>query len=152
MMRYNKGATPKFEIADKVWLEATNLNTDRWNKLALKRYGPFTVTKKISNLSYQLKLPPTWKIHPIFHVSLLTPYILTDTNPNATEQPLPPIMIDNAEEFEVESILRHRTTRGRLEFLVSWKGYPLSEATWEPRSHLKHAQTILEEYIKRKKL
>ena len=28
-----------------------------------------------------------------------------------------------------------------------WKGYPLTEATWEPESHLTNAPDILEEYL-----
>ena len=29
-----------------------------------------------------------------------------------------------------------------------WKGYPLTEATWEPQSHLANAPDILEEYVR----
>jgi hypothetical protein len=34
----------------------------------------FRVAAKISPVTYTLDLPPHWKIHPIFHASLLTPY------------------------------------------------------------------------------
>jgi hypothetical protein len=31
-----------------------------------------------------------------------------------------------------------------MQYLVKWKGYPRSEATWEPRSQLmKHAQDVV---------
>jgi hypothetical protein len=43
-------------------------------KLAPKRYRPFTIVKKISDVVFQLELPHQWKIHNVFHASLLTPY------------------------------------------------------------------------------
>jgi hypothetical protein len=64
-----------FKVGDRVWLEKTNLPLPyESSKLAPKRYGPFLITKKISDVSYKLKLPPTWKIHDMFHTGLLTPY------------------------------------------------------------------------------
>jgi hypothetical protein len=44
---------------------------------------------------------------------------------------------DDAEEYEVEAIRRHRSTKARgLEFFVKWAGYPEAENTWEPLTHL----------------
>jgi len=50
--RITRGFTP-FELGQKVWLNAKNLRTGHstW-KLAPKREGPFTISEKISNLSY----------------------------------------------------------------------------------------------------
>ena len=42
------------------------------------------------------------------------------------------------EEYEVEEILNKRVAKGsgsaksRTEYLVSWKGFPRDDATWEP--------------------
>jgi hypothetical protein len=42
------------------------------------------------------------------------------------------------DKYEVEIIVDHRDTQdGReKEYLIKWKGYPKSEATWEPRSNI----------------
>jgi hypothetical protein len=52
-------------------------------------------------------LPSTWKIHDVFHVDLLTPYIETDFHgPNYTRPP--PDLINDEEEYEVEQVLSSR--------------------------------------------
>ena len=43
-------------------------------KLAKCYYGPFQILERINESSYRLKLPPTWHIHNVFHVSLLKPF------------------------------------------------------------------------------
>ncbi len=58
-----------------VWLEGVNLRTHYpTSKLAPKRYGPFPIKKVLSDISYELELPAQWKIHPVIHANLLTPY------------------------------------------------------------------------------
>ena len=40
-------------------------------------------------------------------------------------------------EFYVEKVITMRVNKeGREEFLVTWVGYPLTEATWEPIENL----------------
>jgi hypothetical protein len=50
----------------------------------------------------------------------------------------PPVFsTDEGEEFEVASILKHRTARGKkLEYLIRWKGFDVSDDTWEPEANL----------------
>src|SRR6267142_3048330 len=93
-------------------------------KLVPRRYGPFKVAAKILDIAYWLELPDTWKIHNVFHVSLLMPYKETDKHgPNFLEPP--PDLIDGEEEWEIEKILGHRTYRKKKQYLIRWKGYML---------------------------
>ena len=97
-----------FKEGDKVWLEGTNLKaTHPTAKLAPKHYGPFPITNKISDIVYQLELPPQWKIHNMFHASLLTRYRKTDMHGENYPEPLPDI-IEGEPEYEVEEILGSR--------------------------------------------
>jgi hypothetical protein len=93
-----------FEAGQKVWLEAKNLGLPyRSVKLAPRHHGPFTIIKEISLVAYWLELPPTWNIHPVFHASLLTPYV--ETKEHGENFSCPPLdVIDGEEEYEVEAI------------------------------------------------
>ena len=58
-----------------MWLEGHSLQTNQpATKLAARRHGPFPIKKVLSPVTYQLVLPATWKLHPVFHTDLLTPY------------------------------------------------------------------------------
>jgi hypothetical protein len=65
----------QYTMGVQVWLEGKNLKLPyQLTKLAPKRYGPFTIIKEVSPMTYQLRLPLTWGIHDMFHASLLSPY------------------------------------------------------------------------------
>ena len=118
-------------------------------KLAPRRHGPFEITKVMSPVVYQLRLPPQWTIHPVFHASLLMPFEETDQYGENFSRP-PPDLIDDREQYEVEAIRDHRRHgRGRkLQYLIKWKGYPESDNTWEPVEHVQAPQ-LLREYHRR---
>ena len=97
-------------------------------------------------MAYWLNLPPHWWIHPIFHVSSLKRYYGSEKF-ERVERPPSPVVVDGEEEFEVEAILRHKGAGARRLYQVLWKGYPITEASWKPESHLCSAPQILEEYL-----
>jgi transposase InsO family protein len=136
-----------FNKGDLVLLSTQNLAVRRPSKKLDHTFvGPFKILEVISSVAYRLELPSTWKIHDIFHVSLLEPYHTSDAYPNRTLPPPPPELIDGEDEYEVEKILDKRRSNGRFEYLVKWVGYPYHQATWEPLEHLKHCENLLEDY------
>ena len=152
LRRASQKFTP-FTEGQKVWLEATNLRIPGVSsKFLPKRTGPFVVKNKLSNLVYRLELPPQWKIHDVFHASLLTPFHETQEHGPSFTQP-PPDVIGGEEEYEIEAILRHKGKGERIQFLVKWLGYPDSENQWLPLRELKrNARELLDEYRARNKL
>ena len=131
---------------DRVWLEGKHLCLHYpTRKLAPRREGPFEISHVISPLAYRLRLPPMWKIHDVFHASLLSTYQETAEHRLNYANP-PPEEIEGEEEYEIAKILSHRGSPGRHSYLVSWKGYSSAKNTWEPEWNLQHAQTILKEY------
>ena len=77
--RINSTFTP-FKKEQKVWLDSRHLKTNYHKKMALKREGPFEVEEVLGPLTYWLKLPPSWKIHNVFHATLLRPYKENDVH------------------------------------------------------------------------
>ena len=78
---YNSGRRQlPLRSGDQVMLSTKNLKMaykgaeSKSRKLMPKFCGPFIVDGEVGRDAYKLRLPPAWKIHPVFHVSLLTPY------------------------------------------------------------------------------
>ncbi|KAL3693385.1 hypothetical protein R1sor_007036 [Riccia sorocarpa] len=142
----------EFKVGEKVWLSTTNLKLIGSRKLNPRFIGPFTISRRIGMVAYELELPPTMKVHPVFHVSLLRRFVPRPPELGSTQDVRPPPeLIDGVDEFEVERILQKRT-RGlrnqRVEYLVKWKGYPMHEATWEPSVNLTNAPLLLQSFEK----
>ena len=146
----NRTIPSQYHIGNQVWLEGKNLKfPHQATKLNPKCYGPFRVIKEISPVAYQLQLPPSWNIHPVFHASLLSPYSETPSHSPNFSRP-PPDLIENEEEYEVEQIKAHRNfgRSKRLQYLIKWKGYPESDNTWEDATDM-HTLELIKQYHKR---
>ena len=145
-----KELTQRYKIGDQVWLEGRNLQVERPSiKLAPKRYGPFKIRKVLLPITYQLELPPQWKIHDIFHVDLLTPYHETELHGPNYMRP-PPDLIDGEEEYEVEEVIQSwKFRRGhKVQYLVKCKGYPDSDNQWIDWDDL-HADEAIADFKKK---
>ena len=139
--------TPKYTVGDCVWLDGHNLKTNQpTSKLAPRRHGPFVISQVMSPVSYRLELPHQWRVHPVFHIDLLTPYRETKTHGENYQRP-PPELIDNEEEFEVEAILDSQCFgQGRkLQYLIKWLEYPESDNQWEDVDKV-HANQLIRNF------
>jgi hypothetical protein len=148
-----------YKVGDQVWLSTENLRSAMVGtpKLLQRFEGPYPVKRVISPTAYELDLPPSRRIHPVFHIHLLKPYldgraVLPERIP--THSRPPPEFREDGDvepEWDVESILRKKGRGASTRYLVKWKGYPMEESTWEPIEHLRGAQEILEEFKEREK-
>ncbi|MBW0566481.1 hypothetical protein O181_106196 [Austropuccinia psidii MF-1] len=129
-----------------VWLSSKNIKSTRpTKKLSGRWLGPFPILKKFRTHAYNLKLPSQWKsIHQVFHISLLE-LVKTSTIPNWHQEPPPPIIIEEEEEWEVSQILYSKLKRGKLWYLVEWKGFSQDSErpTWEPTENLKNCPELV---------
>ena len=145
----NRRRTParRFREGQLIWLDSRNIRTLRpQKKLDWKNLGPFPIKKIISSHAYELDLPASMRIHPVFNVSLLRP-AANDPVPGQYQPAPPPIEVEGLEEWEVEDIVDSRWERRgrggpRLRYTVKWTGY--DELTEVPADHLENAQeTVL---------
>jgi len=137
-----------YKIGNRVWLEATHIKSDRpTKKLDDKRYGPFVILSKHGESTYKLQLPMTWKsVYPIFNECVLTPYSPPQFPSQVRPPPPPPDLVAGVEEQEIEEVLDSRLRRGRLEYLVQWKGFPREEQEWKTTAELSHAKEAVADF------
>jgi hypothetical protein len=154
----------EFEVGEQVLLSSKHikLKTVGTKKLLPKFLGPFIILKRIGQLAYELELTPDMpRIHPVFHVSLLRPFI-----PGKTPPPPMPTVIEGEAEWQVERIINHRDrtiprqpTRARRnpaypqrdatvrEYLVKWIGFDHESNTWQTKDQCKNCQDLVEQYL-----
>ena len=65
-----------------------------------------------------------------------------------SESSSPDSSSDDQAAYEVEKILDKKKISGKVYYKVQWKGFPASEATWEPLSHLGNAKDLIRDYRK----
>ena len=119
-----------FKKGQMVWLDTRYLKMNYYKKMAPKQEGPFEIEEVLGPVTYQLKLPESWKIHKVFHATLLQPYRENEVYGENYSQPLPDIE-DGEEVYEVEQILKHRRRGQGYKYLVKWAGYLITKALWE---------------------
>ncbi len=139
-----------FNVGEYVWLNSTHIAIKAvgLRKLLAQWLGPFKVTAVISPVNYKLKVPAHYRIHDVFHVSMLR---LAHDNGAGKRRP-PTTMIEGEEEFELEEILAHRPAHKNksdsgIQYLVHWVGYGPMDNSWEPERLLKQrAPEALDDY------
>ena len=147
-----------FVVGQHILLSTKNLalKSPGTKKLLPKFIGPFPITARVGEVAYKLELPAGYRIHPVFHVSLLKPF-----QSNGTYQPPPPQFIDDGGNayWTVHTIIDHRDRKsGRKlirEFLVKWENFGPEHNSWEPESALREdslVESIVDEYLERASL
>ena len=136
----------RFAVGDMLLLSTRNLKMKGIPGKLQKRFvGPFQVTETIGQQAYRLALPDTWKIHNVFHVSLLKKYRAAELQ---EDQPVSHADVPEVEEsyFEIEKILRWRKVKRRnsivKQYLVLWKNYPVEDAQWIEAGQFSHPSQL----------
>lgn len=147
----------RFAVGDRVLLSTENMRSTSSlmtgaPKFLPKYIGPYEIKRVISRTAYELLLPETMQIHPVFHVHLLKPYRDARAQFPARIQedrpePDPAEFTDAGEpQWDVEAVLKKRRRGRRIEYLIKWVGYPLEESTWEPLENLERAEEAIQEF------
>jgi hypothetical protein len=145
---YQRCVEQVYKVGDKVLLSTKylNLKHSKTNcKLLPKWIGPYEVVQVVGPVAYELKMNPGWRVHP---VSPLEPY----RESGRVQPPPPPIEMEGALEYEMESILEHRfqgTRNPKAYYKVAWKGYGIKHNSWKLESNVVNASEVVADYWKR---
>src|ERR1700751_2223840 len=100
---------PVFRIGDKGLLSARNVKTKRPSKKLDQLFGgPCTIVRAVGNRAFELKLPPLLKgkMHNVFHVVLLEPFIENSIEGRA--QPPDPPVGDDLDYYVISKVVDSR--------------------------------------------
>lgn len=101
------------------------------------RYYP--IPERTTRADFEQRVAP----RQLPHMPLEMAPILSSTsdNPSPTHRPIGNEIVEGRKgEWEVDQILDSRRFRGKLRYLVAWKGYPPS---WQPSTNLTNCADLL---------
>ena len=145
-----RSAAPDYKPGDKVYLDASNIQTTRTSKkLSHKCLGPFVVERQVGNCAYHLRLPLSMScLHLVFNVVRLTPAPNDPLPGRCILPPLLPEIIDSEEEWVVKEILDRKMINRRLWYLVKWKDFGIKHNSWEPWDNV-HAPDLVADFYRK---
>ncbi|KAG8903991.1 hypothetical protein FRC01_008900 [Tulasnella sp. 417] len=165
---YNNGRLDfEFEEGDQVLLNPHSMNllkatTGKGKKLLSKYDGPFEISAKLSPVTYRLRLPASYRIHPVINIAHLQPYRVSP--PEFGERSRKHLNREDFEElpeYEVERIMdekwedlparKGRRSRRIKRYLTRFVGYGPEWDEWLTSQDLRNAPAVMREWNDRAK-
>jgi len=146
----NRKEAEEYRVGDKVLIGTKDFSAELMKrvtkKLMEKFIGPYVVRKIVSENAVELELPASLRVHPVVNVRRLVKY--REQVEGQKKIPPPPVKVAGEKEYEVEEILDRQERRGKMRYLVKWKGYTAEGNTWEELENLKNVMEKVEEFEK----
>ena len=148
---YNKKHTPQdYFVGQLVMLFTKNLKQKRSSKkLSHKFVGSFRIEDKVKEQVYRLTLSSIYRIHNIFHVSLLKPYHHRADSEEADAFMQVLELIDDEEQWEIEEILDKTKSKGTYYYKIKWMSWGDSYNQWLPEDELNNAAELKKKFDER---
>jgi len=153
---YNKNHLPvSFEIVDQVMINIHSLRLPdvmegKGSKLTRRLEGPFEIIDKLSDVTYRLRIPHTYDIHPVLSIAHLEKYTPSPEEFGDRDH-LPPLRDESKsiKEYEVLDIVEERRIKKRgkyiKEYRCNWWEYGITDE-WIPLRNLRNGQELLQEW------
>jgi hypothetical protein len=141
-----RSEAPEYKVGDLVLLSTKDLPLRERpsRKLAEKYIGPYKIIKIVNENAVELKLPSTLKISPVVNVSRVKRFVKPLKGQEV--KPPAPVIVEGEKEYEVEDVINSRRHKGKLQYLVKWKGYTAENNTWEPKESLDNAKSKVKDF------
>ena len=133
-----------FKVGDRVFLKVSPMKGvmrfGKKGKLAPRYVGPYEILRKVGSVAFELALPPDFPpVHPVFHVSLLRPYVYDPSHvllPQSVQ-----LASDLSFEEQPIQIVDRQVKRLRNKDIptvkVIWGHHSEKDATWESEADMK---------------
>ena len=104
------------------------------NKLSPRYFGPYQIMQNIGSVAYKLQLPPTTKMHLVFHVSYFKKVI-------GQNIPTQTVVLELDEEERIilepkcilQTCMKKLRNRTLTQYLIQWQNLLVEEAIWEDK-------------------
>ncbi|KAL1349221.1 hypothetical protein AAHE18_07G142300 [Arachis hypogaea] len=119
-----------YQVGDKVMIKLLPQQFKAFRKvhkgLIHKYEGPFEIIGRVGEVAYKVQLPPSMKIYPVFHVSMLKLYHGDQDESSGGDSSCAPHVVIRSFNKEIEKILANRIVRRRgvppsIQYLIKWK-------------------------------
>lgn len=133
-----------FKVGDFAYFNATDLSFPNLPGKFRPRYiGPYQIMRTLPHDVYEVAFPPAFKIHPVVNGRKLKPFVPNDD----ARFPLRSFVDDapapvHDDQYEIDSILKHRWVANERQFLIKFVGQPLFEARWVAESEMEAPEFI----------
>ncbi|XP_026416204.1 uncharacterized protein LOC113311598 [Papaver somniferum] len=132
----------EFQIGDWVYLRLqpyrqTSVQLRKNLKLYAKFFGPYQVLAKLGKVAYKIQLPPSSRIHPVFHVSQLNPKLGAGLLPQTTLTALDSkgcMKVTPLQVLSSRTVKKHQQIVDQV--LIHWAHSSEADATWEDKEAL----------------
>ena len=159
-----KAQSVLYEPGDVVWVYIPVVSKGLTKKLAHPWCGPYMIIEKSGEVDFRVKNLVTGKVmkslvhanrlkyvhsrfeRPSVNLGQLPEIVVEDddVSPDDFEGPqavrsdpvVIPALPNTNEVFDVERIIKGRRRKGKLFYLIHWKGYGVKDRTWEPEENL----------------
>ena len=136
---------------EKIELNSKYIKSKQNRKLKVKFIGLFQILHPVRKQTYKLNLPIKYKIHDVFHASLLEQDTTRKERMNELfPESEPEFDAGDNKEYKIKAIIDNAVYAKEAEahlpglyYLVSWKSYLEKKSTWEPSFAIIHFWKII---------